>query len=186
MYCIAEVIQSIFHKLACYTIYKNIKSLCYWRERASWPRWRISARHQVKNVRNDELRGHAEHCACAARGPRLVGLLRAGETAAPALCHGRAPASGARRELCTAACQPGEDVAVAAVPDRRGKACLQFPGSWGLLPASQLAPCRPWVQCGQCEQRYNGRSPQDKEKYSYIPEINVNMVSQLYFSTQKF
>ena len=47
-----------------------------------------------------ELRGHAEHCACAARGPRLVGLLRAGETAAPALCHGRAPASGARGENC--------------------------------------------------------------------------------------
>lgn len=141
---------------------------------------------------------HPEHCACTSRGPRAVsaylaqGAYRGARPGRRALClcvtlgHGRARCvRRERRELGRLLRRPGENVAMAAVPDGREWACLQVPRSWA-LPASPLAPRRPWVHCAQCEQRCNRHSQQGEEQYSYIPEVNVNTVSQLYFSTQTF
>lgn len=120
-----------------------------------------SAGHFVKHVKHVKNDLTAEACGALRMripSPRLVfSYFAQGETAAPTLCQ--SVSSGAGGENCgAAAVSAGRQCCHGAVPDRRGEACLQFPGSWGLLPASQLAPCRPWVQCRQCEQRYNGHS----------------------------
>lgn len=142
MYCIAEVIQSIFHNLVRYTIYKNIKSLCYWRERGSSPRWRVQAASLDILWRLRNCGGPAEHCTCASRGPGLVSRYFVQDAyrrarprrrrAALLLCHGQArcvrvrgencgtAAVSARRERCCG-CRAGQKgISVSAVPSLLG------------------------------------------------------------------